>query len=227
MKKTSENSEQISKKNKSSSINNKTNETNNNLASVLAIYHDDFTSIRSSDFAEALIKNHQISYLVSNLSDFRWLSNDIAYQLIDLGYGKDVTKNIQCFSRIEWEFDSFLFVDDEHSKIAKKLIESGYGKDVIEYLYRFLWVDHNVIASYLINNGYGRDVALNIWDFKEPSPFNHKKIVDTLIDMWYWDIVLEKINFCNWLDLETKKKFIEKWFWSRIKHLSSCFKATI
>jgi hypothetical protein len=124
---------------------------------------------------------------------------------------------------MEWEFDIFLYVDDEHSKIAKKLIESWYGKDVIEYLYRFWWVDHNVIASQLICNWYAEDVALNIWNFKKPEPFNHKKIVDTLIDMWYWNIIIPRIYYCNWLDLETKNKFIEKWFWKKLKYLSSRF----
>ena len=98
-------------------------------------------ALYSQDDAQQLIEKGEVWRLAKELKNYQDLNENIAEQLLDKGYCREVLDNLDKFR------------DLEHSKILKCLIDDGHFEELIDYMDKLSNIPHQQIAQELINQG--------------------------------------------------------------------------
>lgn len=150
-----------------------------------------------SDTAQKLIEKKEARAVADNLENFQGLDHEeLAYQLIDLGWGPEVVQNLEKFhnlddnkiakqlidsgrsSSINTLSDNLKKFKDLYSRIAQQLIEAKKGLYVVQNLEIFRGINYQDMAEDLIKRRQGRVVAKFLEKFRG---VDNKKIIDDLI----------------------------------------------
>ena len=149
-------------------------------------------ALYSQDDAQQLIEKGEVWRLAKELKNYQDLNENIAEQLLDKGYCREVLDNLDKFR------------DLEHSKILKCLIDDGHFEELIDYMDKLSDIPHQQIAQELINQGKIELLAKKLEKFSGLDENIAKKLIK---ENYYYSVKNHLKAFSN-LSLDFAQELI-------------------
>lgn len=135
------------------------------------------------------------------LDRFNWLEEDLAIELVRLGEGYSVIKNI----------DRFIISD--FNNLIDVLIEKKSFSLIIQNLVVFKWINQNDLVIKLIDNWEAEDI---VFYFEKFDWLDCNAIWKKIMSIWKSRLLVNNLKKFNWLGFDIANELVDLWYWEYI-----------